>query len=100
MKEFNKSIKTICQLSGITNVVYGKLFDKDAKRKKAGYYEKWKLISSHVGRKSMVSNLKGKVSDETIMAIGGWSSVKMMQHYSKVTKTEHAENLSEYWNNN
>lgn len=100
MKEFNKSIKTICQLSGITNVVFGKLFDKDAKRKKAGYYEKWKLISSHVARKSMVSNLKGKVSDETIMAIGGWSSVKMMQHYSKVTKTEHAENLSEYWNNN
>jgi hypothetical protein len=56
--DFNIHIKTICQICEIDYLVYGKLLTS-LKRKKVGYY-KYQLISSHVCRRSMVSNLKGK----------------------------------------
>jgi len=95
--EYNKKIKTVCQLAEIDNVVYGKLFDSKLKRKVVGYHKKYELISSHIGRKSMVSNLKGKVSDEVLMSVGGWKTQKMVSHYSKTTKKEHAKVLANYW---
>lgn len=97
--EYNKKVKTVCQLAKIDDVIYGKLFDSTLKRKVLGYYKKHELISSHIGRKSMISNLKGKVSDEILMSVGGWESPEMMSHYSKITKTEHAIELANYWVN-
>lgn len=97
--EYNKKVKMVCQLAEIDNLIYGKLFDSKLKRKVVGYHKKYELISSHIGRKSMISNLKGKVSDETLMSVGGWKTSKMMSHYSKTSKKEHAKELANYWNN-
>lgn len=96
--EYNKKVKIVCQLAEIDNLVYGKLFDSKLKRKIIGYHKKHELISSHIGRKSMVSNLKGKVSDEILMSVGGWKTATMMSHYSKTSKKEHAKELANYWN--
>lgn len=98
--EFNKQIKIICQVCKIDGMVYGKLFDKDLKRKKVGYFEKYKLISSHVCRKSFATNNYGKVDDAVLNAVCGWKKdSKMLLHYNKETKMEYADKLSEHWNN-
>jgi len=97
--EFNINIKIVCQLAGIDNMMYGKLFDNKLKRKKFGYYKKYLLISSHVGRKSFATLNYGKVEDSVLSTIMGWSKdSKMLLHYNKVSKQEHAETLHKKWN--
>jgi len=97
--DFNKNIKTICQVAEIDNLVYGKLFDKDLKRKKIGYFEKYKLISSHVCRRSFATNNYGKVDDAVIKSICGWSKKStQLNHYNKTSKVEYAEIMKRQWN--
>lgn len=95
--DYNLKIKTVAMLAHIDNQVYGKLFDSDKKRKVVGYFRKYELIASHVGRKSFVSNLRGKIGDEALQKLAGWSSDKMLQKYTKTTKTEYAEVLAIHW---
>lgn len=97
--KYNKLIKVVCEKAKINVLTYGFLMNKDSKRKEFGWFEKYKLISSHVGRSSLATLLKGKVSDEAIMSIAGWSSSKMLNHYSKTSKKERAKEVENYWNN-
>ncbi len=98
--EYNILLKKIGEICGFNQVVFGKLFDKEKKRKVTGYYRKFQLLSSHVGRKSFATNLSGKVDDEIIMATAGWSTKSMKNHYDKTSKTEYAEKLQKHFNNN
>jgi site-specific recombinase XerD len=100
VSEYNIKIKVICQLANIDNQVYGKLWNPKTKRKELVYAPKYKFVSSHIARKSLATNLSGKVSDEVIMSAIGWSNVSMKQHYDKTSKTEYAETLKNYWNGN
>lgn len=97
--EYNKKIKTICQICEIDNIVFGKVFDNKLKRKKLGYYKKYLLISSHVARKSFLTNNYDKVSPETINSILGWTEdSNMAKKYNKTSKVEYANKLKEKWN--
>ena len=95
--EYNKRIKTVCMLAGIDSVMYGSVMDKKTKRKKLGYYKKYELITSHVGRKSLATNLFGKVPNEVIQAIAGWSNSTMLNYYNKTTKSDYAKQLNDFW---
>lgn len=97
ISEYNKQIKTICMLAKIDNQVYGKLWNPIKKRRELVYAPKYKFISSHVARKSLSTNLHGKVSDEVIQNICGWSNLTMVAHYNKTSKTEYANQLQDYW---
>lgn len=97
--DYNVKLKIVCQLAKIDNLVYGKLFNTKTKRKELGYWPKYALCSSHIGRKSFASNLSGKIDDKVIMATAGWSTESMKNHYNKTSKTEYAEKLNNYWNN-
>jgi len=94
---YNEKIKIICQLANIDNQVYGKLWNPKLKRKELVYAPKYKFVSSHIGRKSLATNLSGKVTDEIIQKICGWSNLTMVAHYNKTSKTEYAETLKNYW---
>lgn len=96
--EINKHIKTICQICEIDNMIYGKLFDKDLKRKKVGYFKKYQLISSHTGRKSFATNFS-EAGKDTMNSVLGWSKKsKMSEHYNKTSKVEFAQKMKQQWN--
>lgn len=96
--DFNKQIKTICQVCNIDNLVYGKVFDNDLKRKKVGYYQKYLLISSHVCRRSFATNFSG-VETSVLNSVLGWSKTsKMSSHYNKTSKVEYAKIMKQQWN--
>lgn len=97
-KHFNEHVKTVCMLAEIDQNIKGKLFIKEKKRKVIDVYPKWKLISSHTGRRSFCSNLFGKVPNSVIQKVGGWASEKMMLHYVKKTNKEYATQLRDHWN--
>lgn len=96
---YNKQIKEICRLCEIDNLILGKVFDQKTKRKKLDYYKKHELVTSHIGRKSFLTNNYDKVSEETINSILGWSKdSKMASRYNKTSKVEYAEKMKRQWN--
>ena len=96
--EYNKNLKIVCQLAGIDNLVYGKIWNPEIKRKECKYLPKYSFCTSHIGRKSLCTNLAGKVPNELIQSIFGWADSTMVAHYTKTTKTDYAEQLKSYWN--
>lgn len=97
--DFNIHIKTICEKCEIDYLVYGKLFDKDLKRKKIGYFKKFQLISSHICRRSFATNNYGIVDDNVIKSICGWSAKSnQLENYNKTTKAEYATIMQNKWN--
>lgn len=97
--EFNKYIKILCQLCDIDNELKGKVFDKKKKRKVFGVYKKYKLITAHSLRRSFCSNMRGKISDDSLSKIMGWSTDKLIALYDKKSKLSHANNLKNVWDN-
>lgn len=95
--EFGKAIKTIGMICGFDNLVYGKKWNPETKRKEIGYYKRYELFTTHICRRSMASNLYGKIPDNSIMAVLGWSNPSMLLKYVQTTKKEHANKLKEYW---
>lgn len=99
--KFNKKIKTLAKLVGIDTLMIGGISIVDPKtkikRKVIDTYEKHKLISSHVCRRSFCTNLFGKVPNKVIQDIAGWKSEEMMLSYNKATNMDSAHVLKEYW---
>lgn len=96
-QKFNKYVKEVCKKVGIKEKMKGGLYDKKSKRKVFGDFEKWKLISSHIGRRSFATNHYGKIPDSVIMGVCGWSQKDMMLKYIKKSNREHAVELKKYW---
>lgn len=97
---YNKKIKDIAKMAKIEQVIFGSVMDKEKNRKVFGYYEKCQLICSHSARRSFVTNLRGKISDDALASIGGWKSNKMIETYNKTTKSDYANQLQKYWSEN
>ncbi len=96
-QKFNAYIKEVCELAGINEVILGKLKDPKTNRKVSGYYEKYKLISTHSCRRSFLSNHYGKLDDKTLMAISTHKSHSQFLKYVKTSFKEHADKLEKYW---
>ncbi|WP_290698300.1 site-specific integrase [Lacinutrix sp.] len=96
-QKFNLYVKDLCEEAGFTDKILGSLLNKETKRKEKGYFEKYKLISSHTCRRSFATNHYGKIDDKTIMAITTHRSHAQFLSYVKTTQKEHLEKLETYW---
>jgi hypothetical protein len=76
----------------------GKVFDSKKKRKVLGNYPKYKMVTAHSLRRSFCSNMRGKISDDSLCKIMGWSTDKLISLYDKNSKLSHANNLLNVWN--
>lgn len=102
--KFNLYFKEVCEIVGINQKVKGSLLIRDEVkeiyRKKTGYYEKYKLVSSHTCRRSFATNLyKMNFPTLSIMSITGHTTEKSFLAYIKVTPREHAQKLLDHWDN-
>ena len=65
--------------------------------KKIEIKEKWELLSSHVGRRSLVSNcIMEGINTSSIMLISGHKSLRVFQGYVRVNQQQNAEVLSKH----
>lgn len=99
---FNKKIKEIAKELNFNQVMEGgiqKITEEGGQRKVFGKYQKWELITSHICRRSFATNLIGKVPNQVIMDVAGWSNEKQMFDYNKTTNKESANELKLYWEN-
>jgi integrase len=88
-QKYNDYIKEVCQLAGITEVVYGgKMVNvgtaqNPVHRKKKGRYSKYELVTSHIGRRSFATNYYGKIATPLLMSATGHASEKQFLDYIK-----------------
>lgn len=89
---FNRYIKTVCRLSGITNTVKGRVFNEETKRNEITETEKYKLVSSHICRRSFATNYYGdnRFTTAELMSITGHKTESVFLNYIGKTAEEHA----------
>jgi len=68
---FNRELKIIARLAGMTKVVTGRKVNPETRRKELGEYPKYSLLSAHDLRRSFATNLYGKVPTPLIMKMTG-----------------------------
>ncbi|MDB5274179.1 MAG: hypothetical protein JWO58_2546 [Chitinophagaceae bacterium] len=94
---FNKYIKEVCKLIGLTNEVFGSKIDKETKRKKVGTFPKWELIRSHTCRRSFATNHYSDLSNKVIMAVTGHSTEKQFLEYIGEQENAHLNVFTDVW---
>ncbi|MCT3630969.1 tyrosine-type recombinase/integrase [Elizabethkingia anophelis] len=99
---YNKLIKEICRMAGITEKIYGAKRKGENGTNVLNYYEKCDLITTKTCRKSFATNLytSGKLSKESIMAITGHSDIKSFNAYVVDTANDNLEKVRDYFDNN
>ena len=92
-QQFNKQLKTVCQLAGITEMVKGYKTCQKTHRRKLGVYPKYSLISSHDLRRSFATNYFGKIPTPILMQITGHSKETTFLSYigGQVNKDAYAD---------
>jgi integrase len=96
-QKYNDYIKDVCKLAGLTYKVEGSLKDPKTKRKKAGTFQKWELVSSHIGRRSFATNNYGRVPTSLLIGATGHSTEKMFLEYIGKSDSDKAIQLAEYF---
>jgi integrase len=80
-QKLNKHLKTLCSDAEINEVIEGKKYDKETKRKKLGFYPKHELVTSHSFRRSFATNYYKKIPTPILINITGHSKESMFLEY-------------------
>ncbi|SNV48129.1 Uncharacterised protein [Chryseobacterium taklimakanense] len=99
---YNDQIRKVCELSGLTEKVKGSILteiDKGVWRNVEGVYPKYKLISSHIGRKSYCTNFYGKIPTALILEVSGHSEERTLLEYIGKKDASRSEMIKNYYQN-
>lgn len=107
-QKYNTYIKEVCKLSKINEICEGKrrisIAPKGSKPTKNDYrdivgeFEKWELVSSHIGRRSFATNYYGKVPTTFLINITGHSSENTFLNYISKSNKDIALESYDYFN--
>jgi len=104
-QKFNEYVKELCKLIGFTQMTNGKLIQNisDEKnkvfRKVKGVYPKYKLVSSHIGRRSFATNFYGKIPTPLLMSATGHTTERQFLEYIKKGAIDNALDLAKHYLN-
>lgn len=99
-QKYNDYIKDVCKEAKFVEKVSGSkivINEDGSKRTESGIFEKWELITSHVGRRSFATNRFGNTPTSLIMSATGHSSEKMFLAYIQKTQRDQALSLADYF---
>jgi len=97
LEKFNKYSKKICELAKIDMLVRGKMRINGKRTLTSGKYEKWKVISSHVCRRSFATNYYGKIPTSVLMQITAHGTEEVFLKYIGKTTYDNAHQMLEYF---
>jgi len=106
-QKYNDYIKEVCQAAGLKEKIKGKRIKciapdkkkptRNDYRKETGNFEKWRLVSSHIGRRSFSTNYYGKVPTNYLIKITGHSTEKMFLNYIHKSEADTAKDAFKYF---
>jgi integrase len=85
-QKYNEHIKEVCRVAGLNQIVNGSKsieteIGSKIYRKQTGTFEKWELVTSHIGRRSFASNYYGEIATTYLIYITGHSTEVMFLNY-------------------
>lgn len=104
-QKYNYYIKEVCKIAGINEVIKAnkrKKIEVDSKfpyRNESGNFEKWKLVSSHIGRRSFATNFYGKIPTSYLTYMTGHSTERMFLNYIGKSNKDIALEMFDYFKN-
>jgi integrase len=96
-QRYNDYIKIVCEKAKIDKPTKGIIFNKDLKTKVEDIYPKWKLVSSHIGRRSFATNNYGEIPTPFLMYITGHSTEQMFLTYIGKSNKDLALEITKYF---
>ena len=96
-QRYNGHIKKVCNEAKINEPVLGTLFNHETKQKETKEYPKWKLVASHIGRRSFATNNYGTIPTSFLMCMTGHSTEKMLLTYIGKSNKDIAMELTNYF---
>ncbi|MFB9058038.1 tyrosine-type recombinase/integrase [Mariniflexile ostreae] len=105
-QKYNDYIKEVCKITGLngtlslTQKIQGsKLMEtKNGYRKVSAKYEKFDLVTSHIGRRSFATNFYGQIPTTYLIYITGHSSESQFLNYIGKSNKDLAMEISNYFN--
>lgn len=98
MTIFNRLIKDVCRNAKINELIEGARINPDTNRKEDGEFKKYKLVTSHICRRSFATNNYGNIPSHLLMIITGHGSEKEFLNYIGKTNNEFAIDILKYLN--
>ncbi|MGM0944911.1 MAG: tyrosine-type recombinase/integrase [Bacteroidota bacterium] len=100
LQNLNDYIKEVAKAANLNELIEGKKYDKDTKRKVFGKYPKHDLITTHTCRRSFATNYYKRIPTTVIMGITGHvKESTFLQYIGKPKdKDENAKLFMEYFN--
>lgn len=101
-QKYNDYIKEVCKIAGLTQKIAGSKkaeTSKDSKeyRKETGVYEKWELVTSHIGRRSFATNFYGTIPTTYLTYVTGHSTEVMFLNYIGKSNKDLALEMTKYF---
>lgn len=102
-QKYNDYIKQVCKKAKIKKKIKGSKLEKvdnSSKypyRKQAGEYEKWELVTSHIGRRSFATNFYGKIPTSFLIYVTGHKTEEMFLNYIGKSNKDIALELTKYF---
>lgn len=104
--KYNKYLKKVGEKANLNELTFGSkkrqkviVNGKTVYRNVTGYFEKWELLTSHVGRRSFISNFLRQVDYKAISKITGHSQYAIIDLYDKTSVYQKAEDLRNEYKN-
>jgi site-specific recombinase XerD len=96
---FNRCLKTVSKDAGLTGLIQGKLRSEDSGRQEEGEYPKYKLVSSHICRRSFATNFyaQEKYPTPILMNITAHGTEKMFLSYIGKKPIDYGVQLARIW---
>lgn len=92
---FNQNIKQVCKIAGLKQKIKGRKRDENG-RMQTGMFEKWELCSSHICRRSMLTNYHGNIPTSVLKYLSGHKTEDMLNAYLGKTNSESALHAAEF----
>lgn len=101
-QRYNEYIKEVCKIAELNEKTKGSRQKTDEKtkitRKESGVFEKWELVTSHIGRRSFASNNYGHIPTSILTYMTGHTKESTFLEYIGKTDTEKGNQAAEYFN--
>lgn len=95
IQHYNIGIRRVAKLANLNELI--KARKRLGHRTKEVETEKWKLLSSHIGRRSFATNFYGKIPTPLLMEATGHSTEKMFLKYINMEDASRVLSLGNYF---
>jgi integrase len=97
-QKYNEYLKEVCEIAGLTTLCKGRALNPKTNLKELGFYPKWQLVSSHIGRRSFATNNYGIIPTPLLMFMTGHVKEESFLKYIGKTVNDLAFMLAEKLN--